>query len=114
LIGRALRKILQSVSPSAIRAIEPFQDPETALTLSVTGAETPPLPGHVFCDRLQNPLREVDFTFAKPTCKPFCAPPSLPSGRSYADTIGYFEGVGSKRALSGAILIGSCCQSFCG
>jgi len=52
----------------------------------VTWAVRPRSPGHVFCDRLQKPLREAGFgAFVDPARKPFNAQrigaPSLPPGR---------------------------------
>jgi hypothetical protein len=62
-------------------------------------------PGHVFYDKLQGVLIEVDFdAFAETQCAKEYAPrrgrPSLPAGRYFRMLlIGYFEGIDSERGL---------------
>ncbi len=84
------------------------RDGEVQGDLMVTWEEMRRSPGHVFYDRLQKLLAEAGFdVFVEETCKPYYAPkmgaPSVPPGRYYRmHMIGYFEGLDSERALSGA------------
>src|SRR5271165_4347630 len=88
--------------------------------LIATWAEMPRSPGHAFYDRLQTLLQDAGFdAFVEDICKPYYAPrmgaPSLPPGRYFRlHMVGYFEGIDSDAALSGAARIRYRCGSSCG